>query len=340
VNHFYGIYGLTLSSDVVLPGLCDLPTVVARADLCLQLAETPRWAEQALGLPARAVRRRPNGVLDGDPAFTVTETKVPLYHVLRYGDGTRFVLDSCCTKLWGEPGPGLSHEDLCVYLFGPVMGFLLRKKGLTPLHASAVSIQDRAAALVGESGAGKSTTAAALALRGWPVLCEDVCAFDEQEGRFLLRPAYPRVLLWPDSVKFFYSSEQALPLVVPGWDKRFLPLNGSGACFADTPSALTAIFFLAPRSSDDAAPRIEKLSPQQAVPHLVQDTYMNWLLDSAQRAAEFDVLTRLVQKVECYRVTPSSDPARLPQLAQLIEARVLRAAVPPSYSAVGTGRDV
>jgi hypothetical protein len=46
---------------------------------------------------------------------------------------------------------------------------------------------------------------------------------------------------------------------------------------------------------------------------------MNWYLDRHQRAEEFDVLTRLVASINCLRVIPSSDPVRLPALAELIE---------------------
>jgi hypothetical protein len=257
---------------------------------------------------------------------------------LKYGDGTRFVLDESCTKLWGQPGAALSHEDLCVYLLGPVMGFLLRGRGLSPLHASAISMPGHAVALVGDAGAGKSTTAAALALRGWPVLCEDVCAFDEERSGFEVRPAYPRISLWPDSVKALFSSADALPLIVHGWEKRFLQLDGGLARFAGTPAPLATIYFLAPRSSDPSAPSVQPISAQAAVLELVQNTYMNWLLDTRQRATEFDVLCRLANTVACFRAVPSQDPARLPQLAALIESEALRTVAAASYPALGASR--
>ncbi len=270
--------------------------------------------------------------------FSVATTTAPAHYVLKYGDETRFVLDESCTRLWGQPGAGLSHEDLCVYLLGPVMGFLLRKRGLSPLHASAVSMQGHANALCGDAGAGKSTTAAALALRGWPVMCEDVCALDQGRSVFEVRPAYPRISLWPDSVKILFSSADALPLIVPGWDKRFLQLDGGVARFARNPAPLATIFFLAPRSSEPSAPRVEPVSAQTAVLELVQNTYMNWLLDTRQRAAEFDVLSRLANTVACFRAIPSEDPVRLPQLAALIESQALRTIAAASYPAPGASR--
>jgi hypothetical protein len=278
---------------------------------------------------------RPTELLPGDESFTVSEYDAGRFFQLAYGDGTRFLLDRNATRLWGESGPGLSHDDLCVYLVGPVMGFILRQRGLTCLHASAVTIQGRAIALVGSAGAGKSTTAAALGLRGWPVLCEDVCALQRVGDQFLIRPGYPRVCLWPDSVDFLFSSADALPLIVKGWEKRFLELDGPRAHFANSCVPLSAVFLLAGREDSDSAPRLERLAQREAVLHLVANTYMNWLLSQDQRAAEFDVLTSLMSSVECFRVFPSTDPARLPALAELIESQALRVVSQHTQPALG-----
>jgi hypothetical protein len=45
---------------------------------------------------------------------------------------------------------------------------------------------------------------------------------------------------------------------------------------------------------------------------------MNKLLHSAQRAAEFDVLSRLVVQVPARRIVPHSDPARIGALCDVI----------------------
>jgi hypothetical protein len=245
-------------------------------------------------------------------------------------------MDCAATRIWGEPGPNLSYDDLCIYLLGPVMGFVLRQRGTVTLHASSLSIHGRALALVGEAGAGKSTTAAALALRGWPVLGEDVCALAESAGQYQVLPGYPRVCLWPDSVDFLFSSRDALPLMVAGWEKRFLSLDGSRAQFASSSAPLAAIFFLAERSNQDAAPSVELISQREALLLLVRNTYMNWYLDRRQRAEEFDVLSRLVSSIDCFQVIPSNDPLRLPMLAELIENRASRSFDSRPDPALGT----
>ena len=326
MSQTYRSYGLTLESDLTVTGLRPL-SVDERpspADIALHFAEFPAWAAEALSLPVTAVRVRPSNMLPGDGTFTVSEFADRRFFQLLYADATRFLMDRAVTRIWGQSGPNLSFDDLCIYLLGPVMGFVLRQRGTVTLHASSLSFHGHALALVGEAGAGKSTTAAALALRGWPVLAEDVCALAESAGSYQVVPAYPRVCLWPDSVDFLFASREALPLMVPGWEKRFLSLEGSGARFASSPAALAAIFFLAERSTDDRAPYVESISQREALLQLVQSTYMNWYLDRRQRADEFEVLSRLVSSIECCRLIPSSDPGRLPALAELIERHILR----------------
>ena len=316
----YRTYGLTLESDLAVTGLRPLPQAESCPDIHLYFAAIPSWVTQTLLLPITAVRVRPSSFLPGDGKFTVSEFAHRHFFQLTFSDSTRFLMDQAATLIWGEPGPGLSYDDLFIYLLGPVMGFALRQRGTVTLHASSLSIQGNAIALVGEAGAGKSTTAAALALRGWPVLAEDVCALAESGGHYQVLAGYPRVCLWPDSVEFLFSSSDALPLIVSGWEKRFLSLDGSRARFASSSAPLRAIFFLGERSTRDSAPLVEPISQREALLKLVRNTYMNWYLDRRQRTEEFDVLTRLVASIACFTVIPSSEPTRLSALAALIES--------------------
>jgi hypothetical protein len=210
-------------------------------------------------------------------------------------------------------------DDLAVYLRGPVLGFILRLRGATALHSSAVCINGKAVALCGTSASGKSTTAAALSLRGIPVLSDDIVAITEgQNGAFCAEPGHPHICLWPNSVEHLLGYEDALPRLVSSWDKRYLPLDGVRAHFEAARRPLSLIYVLAPRAGCAYAPRIEPLGKREALLALVQNTYMNWLLDRQQRAAEFEMLSKVVDHIQVRRVVPHVDPARLNGLCDLI----------------------
>src|SRR4029077_19574870 len=51
---------------------------------------------------------------------------------------------------------------------------------IEPIHASAVEVDGRAACLLGDSGAGKSSVAAALTAQGHDLVSDDACALDTQ----------------------------------------------------------------------------------------------------------------------------------------------------------------
>src|SRR5439155_24208272 len=99
----------------------------------------------------------------GSPNLTAWKMARQAYFKLHYSDGTEFIIDRKGTEVWCVWPDTLTLEDAVVYLLGPVLGFVLRLRGITCLHASAISVGDRAVVLLGPAGAGKSTTAAAFA---------------------------------------------------------------------------------------------------------------------------------------------------------------------------------
>ncbi len=66
------------------------------------------------------------------------------------------------------------------------------------------------------------------------------------------------------------------------------------------------------------------MSFREALLSLVQNTYMNWLLNRKQRAAEFDALGKLVMQVPIRRIVPHLDPGRIGALCDLIVANAER----------------
>jgi len=319
VSYSYRIYGLGIDSTTSIAGPESVPQSARRVDLCLETGPEPGWASHACAFPGHVISRRPESEDGVDPSFQLIEHGQTECFELAYSDGARFVVDADARRVWGTFRPPLTNADLATYFLGPVLGFILRQRHVTSLHASAVEFFGQAVAFSGDAGLGKSTTAAALALRGDPVLSEDISPMQESGGRFYLLPGYPRVCLWPDSVAHLLGSAEALPRLTPVWEKRFLPLDGVRAKFSPEALPLGLIYLFAPRADDAGAPCVEEMRPREALLNLVQNTYMNWLLDREQRAVEFDTLSRLVQQVPVRHIIPHKDPGRIPALCELIQ---------------------
>jgi hypothetical protein len=303
---------------VRLAGLTSAGSKPFPEDIKLESGPEPDWVRFGLDLPGRVLSRLPESSEADDPSFVLTEHgNAECFH-LSYSDGTRFVVDGDARRVWGTFQLPLTLEDLTTYFLGPVMGFLLRRRHTTCLHASCVEIFGQGIALSGDPGYGKSTTAAALALRGLPVLSEDIVPLRVEEEEFRAVPGYPRICLWPDSVANLLGSAQALPQLTPVWSKRFLALDGTRAHFSGEELRLGAIYIFSPRSAEEHAPFVQEMSPREALLDLVKNTYMNWLLDRQQRALEFDFLSRLVMQVPVRRIIPHANPKRIPELSNLI----------------------
>jgi len=165
------------------------------------------------------------------------------------------------------------------------------------------------------AGSGKSTTAAAFSDRGYNVLAEDVVTLDDCGDRFLVRPGYPCIRLWPASVKALYGSESHLPKLTPNWDKCYLDLKEQ---FHTDPLPLAAIYHLGERRHDTKAPFVESLDRSEGLLSLIANTYATKLMDKQMRAREFELLTRVLNNVPLRRVTPHGDPARIPELCDRI----------------------
>jgi hypothetical protein len=313
---WFSAFGLSLRTNHPIPGLIP-HAAVSIADACI-------WLD-AMPLSLR-VRDLPHDVWyvsherDGDaPALRVWRLAGGAYFRLLYRDGTEFLVDRNGTEVWATWLDSSTLEDTTTYLLGPILGFVLRLRGITCLHASAVAVGDRAVALLGPATAGKSTTAAAFCGMGHPVLADDIVALSERGETLLVQPAYPQLRLWPDSVALLYGAVDVLPRLSPTWDKRGLDLTQNGCRFQQQPLPLAAIFVLAERSPD-SEPHIEGLRGREKLLTLLVNTYVGYLLDAGMRGREFEILGRLASSVPIRRVAPPADPAHVSRLcARILE---------------------
>lgn len=317
-NHL--IYGLRIAASRAIPGLPPLQDAGGKTDLRVHLKDTPPFPAAVTDAPAQVFYTSSNLDAAGQPALRVASYDGGAYFAFFYGDGAHFVIDRRGDELWVDWPAGYAIEDAATYLVGPVLGFVLRLRGITPLHASAIALDDHAIALVGVPGAGKSTTAAAFAHLGFAVLSDDVVPLEDCRDRFLVAPGYPRVNLWADSVRALLGSEDALPRITPTWEKHYLSLNESGRRFQSEKLPLGAVYFLGERDPGLQAPVIKEVAAGDALVHLVANTYVNYLLDRPMRHREFDLLSRLVARVPVRELRPSADPAGVLAMCEAVAA--------------------
>jgi hypothetical protein len=317
VNLQYSVFGLTLHSNIPIPELQPITSFLQEPDVSIFWQLSPSTSGRAVDSRDEVNYVSAYTDASGAPALKIFRNSADGLVRLEYSDGSQFWIDAGASNVWCVWPETLTLDDAATYLLGPVLGLLLRLRGVTCLHASAVAIGDHAVAFIGSEGAGKSTTAAALAQRGFTVISDDVVALAEKGGQFFVHPAYPYVCLWPESVASLYGSPDALPKFSANYEKRCLSLDKQQLAFATESLPLAAIFVLGDRRTDPA-PVIELVSPQAALVNLIANTYATNMLNSAMRAREFETLGRLVPRLAIRKISAHIDSARIGGLCERI----------------------
>lgn len=165
--------------------------------------------------------------------------------------------------------PAATNRDIALFIQGSVFGLLCHQRGLFPLHASAVEIGGRAVAFMGDSGAGKSTTAAALLQLGHPLLSDDVSVIDLSGESAMLLSTTPTQKLWRDSLRAL--GVEAGERVRPQLDMDKFERHVGGA-FGAAPRPISAICQLE-TASDDGGAMFEPVAGARAVQMVRRNIY-------------------------------------------------------------------
>ncbi len=318
------LHGLHIASDTPIPGL-TLVDSGRPADLQVWLG-TPFPSADDPGPTAAAPAsvetwfEAAHFTASGEPSLKAMRLSGGHYRIT-YRDGMDFVIDRTASEVWVTWPSTLTVKDVSPYLLGPIIGAVLRLRGTVCLHASAIDVDGRAIAFIGPAGAGKSTTAAAFAVRGVAVLSDDTLALTESGASWIVAPGYPRVRLWPESAHALAADAGPGALLPPGQSgsttRYHLDLMAQGHRFQRQPLPLGLVYVLEEANAGDvldAAP----LTASAALMALAGNTYGWRILDRAQRAAEFEALGRFVERVPVRRLRRPTDFARLPEFVELV----------------------
>ena len=320
-NPVYCLFGLRIRSNLVIPGFAPV-SQSEPVDVSLSLGDFPDQVDRAIPPVHEAFFVSPDIGESGEPTSRVWRVNDDQYFRVLYADGTDCVVDRMGRRIWISWPECYTILDVVPYLQGQLLGLVQRLRGVICLHASSILIGENAVAVTGPAGAGKSSTAAAFLRLGYTVLADDVTSIFEEQGRFMVRPAHPRIWLCPDMVEALFGSNDALPLLAPSWDKRYLDLNRVGPGLPLESKPLAAIYLLSERASDPDRPRVTKGAPRDILLKLVSNTYVNHLLDSEMRSKEFQTLSRIQRSVPVRIVHPHEDASRISQLCDAICADV------------------
>jgi hypothetical protein len=174
----YKAYSLTFQSDLPLPPLLSIETDDALADVVISQARVSE-----VGIPAAKNIK----------AFAQVKENCVWFNAPHIA---RFQVENG-TRIQYEPYANADHQSIGLYILGSCIGAILHQRGFLVLHATAIRVGEGAVLLAGNSGAGKSTTAAVFHQKGFEVMADDVVAIDAKGDAI---GGYPRIKLWEDAL--------------------------------------------------------------------------------------------------------------------------------------------
>lgn len=180
IMHSYCICGFSVASDIELPGSIAAGAA-AQPDITIRRGHVPH---------------RLDGATRVGPNWEMSQTQF----LMSIPDIARFVLNEGREIVFAAESPA-READVPIFVEATMLGILLHQREQIVLRASAISVDGKAVLFCGPTGAGKSTIAAALVQRGYPLLADDLCAIAIDAGGVpVAHPDGDRLKLWAQAV--------------------------------------------------------------------------------------------------------------------------------------------
>lgn len=251
------LYGLTIESPFPLPGSVAVAHPGEAPDVTIHWEPESAWRSASVALTepdAEGLRPRVGETAEG--ALCV-EWRREVQFVFP-PENDRIIVVCSRSQLTYVPAA----------VIGVGMGLLLHRRGLLCLHGAALHIHGRTIALLGESGAGKSTTSAALITRGAIPLSDDLVVLRPQDGGFVVEPGSAGFRLDEAATEQILGADTALPRL-PWVDK----LLWEAAPEERTAQPLDAIYLLGDAGDGDGVQIGPPLPPLTALRELMEAWY-------------------------------------------------------------------
>jgi hypothetical protein len=223
----YRAFGLTISSDLVLPGLSEAE---GPPDIHIRRTPVPEWhAEYTIRYGERCRIR--------GQEWAVRFKALPFSALICDGNRIQF-----------EANPE-QDEVASLHVLGSCTGALLVQRGMVVLHGNTIATPHGAVMVVGRIGAGKSATTLTLLNRGNCLVSDDISAIQFDAAKQPeVAPGFPRLKLWKATLDRFGYDPTQFRRLRPGLDKFHYPVDER---FSSTAQKLRAIYILRPRDSGD-----------------------------------------------------------------------------------------
>jgi hypothetical protein len=201
------------------------------------------------------------------------------------------------------------------------------------LHANAVYVDDGALLVAGESGAGKSTTAAVLHRMGYGVLSDDVVAIDASG---CIVGGFPQIKLWQDALDQLNIPSGGLQKIRLQVQKFSFPLPSD---FQDIRLPVKAVYFLdiAPDDKSDNL-RLEPIEGVEKFQYLNSHTYRRQFMEGlGLKPGHLELCAKVASMTHMARLIRPQNQFTVNEVAELVLKDLRDQGVKTSPAMTGDG---
>lgn len=295
-NHTYLISGLSVASEIELSGVASSPNIASTPQVCIFKGTAPENLPEASSTGLNWMLAKEH--------FLLNVPKIARFCVSR---GSEIIVEPC---------PGVNEATVVPFLLSSAFGALLHQRGECVLHASVVSHENKAIALCGETGIGKSTLCAALCLAGYRFIADDMALirFDKSQ-RPSVQTDSRQHRLWQDAIQLLGLNECKGEPVRDGIEKYHIaPVSGISA----NPFTLKTIVLLEQAKIRDRQPEIKRLHVADAAALVRHEVFRPQLASKMGRDAElFHQIVLLLKHVDVFILTRPKETDQLDAVVKL-----------------------
>ena len=200
-----------------------------------------------------------------------------------------------------ERSPRCEDSQLAFIFLDTILAAILSQRGMLVMHANAARNQKGAIAISGESGAGKSTTLAALLQRGWRMLSDDITALRiSDNGQVEILPGIPQLHLTQEAANALAQDISGLKRYRWRRMKAAVPTQNQ---MAENPTALRAMYIL--HKLPAGMLQFQRLSGAAKFAALQECVYGPSLPQTISQ--QFPLMAAVVAQVDIIRVSRPAD---------------------------------
>lgn len=211
---------------------------------------------------------------------------------------------------------GTSMHDVVAYLLGCAFCFIFIQRDLTPLHGSALIVNNKGLIITGRSGAGKSSLTAAFLQSGYPFLADDVAVLSLEKDKTTIIPSFPEQKLCRNVALGMGYDTNSLRYLGEEKDKFAVRLD---KLFCSSRIELGAIVEVVPYTNKEL--EIHEIRGHDKLCTFIRNIFQSFIYEEMGISVDtMKVFLNIVEKLPMYRVLrPQNDDTVQSQKEKLLE---------------------